>query len=245
MSKFSDGGIPPGEQTMRNRSTEDYLKAICRLEEEVGRASTTSLARHLGLAGASITAMLKRLSADGLVEYEPYRGVALSREGRRVALRTLRRHRLWEMYLVRHLGFSWDQIHAEAERLEHATSDLLEKRLDQALGSPTVDPHGDPIPSERGVLRQTRQVTLADSPPGSTVLVLRVRDAETELLKYMTHLGIGLSTRILVKEVMGFDGSLRVRIESQEHFLSQKLARSIIVCPARPTRQRKERKVNP
>jgi DtxR family Mn-dependent transcriptional regulator len=228
---------------MRNRTTEDYLKAICRLEEEGGRVSTTSLARHLGVAGASITAMLKRLSADGLVEYKPYRGVALSREGRRVALRTLRRHRLWEMYLVRYLGFSWDQIHAEAERLEHATSDLLEKRLDLALGFPRVDPHGDPIPSERGVLRRTRQVTLADTPAGATVLVVRVRNEETEVLKYMTHLGIGLNTKILVREIMGFDGSLRVRIDSRERFLSQKLARSIVVCPSGVMRAEKERKV--
>jgi DtxR family Mn-dependent transcriptional regulator len=230
---------------MGNRSTEDYLKAICRLEEEDGRASTTSLARHLGLAGASITAMLKRLSADGLVEYEPYRGVALSPEGRRVALRTLRRHRLWEMYLVRHLGFSWDQIHAEAERLEHATSDLLEKRLDRVLGSPTVDPHGDPIPSERGVLPRTRQVTLADTPAGSAVLVVRVRNAEPEILKYMTQLGIGLNSKILVKEVMAFDGSVRVRIDARDCFLSPKLARSIVVCPAGVARTERERKGRP
>jgi DtxR family Mn-dependent transcriptional regulator len=228
---------------MLNRSAEDYLKAICRLEEDSGRASTSSLARHLGLAGASITDMLKRLSAEGLVEYEPYRGVALSPEGRRVALRTLRRHRLWEMFLVRYLGFSWDQIHDEAERLEHATSDLLEQRLDLALGSPTVDPHGDPIPSADGVLEQSRQVTLADTPPGSAVVVMRVRDADTHVLKYVTHLGIGLKKRIVVKEVVEFDGSLRVRINAQERFISEKLARSIVVRPAGSVRQRRRRKV--
>jgi DtxR family Mn-dependent transcriptional regulator len=228
---------------MLNRSTEDYLKTICRLQEDGGRASTTSLARHLGLAGASVTDMLKRLSAEGLVHYEPYRGVELTPEGRRLALRTLRRHRLWEMFLVRYLGFSWDQIHDEAEHLEHATSDLLEKRLDLALGSPTVDPHGDPIPSANGMLRQTKQVTLADSAPGSAVVVTRVRDSSTEILKYVTLLGIVLNRRILVKEVVSFDGSLRVQIGARERFVSEKLARSIFVQPAAMSRHTVGRKV--
>jgi DtxR family Mn-dependent transcriptional regulator len=216
---------------MRNSSTEDYLKAICHLQEEGGRASTTLLARRLQLSGASVTDMLKRLASEGLVQYAPYRGVILTRAGLKVALRTLRRHRLWEMFLVRHLGFSWDQIHEEAERLEHVTSDLLEERLDAALGFPTTDPHGDPIPSADGTLRKSKQMSLAEAIEGSTVVVRRVRDSDREVLRYVTALGIRLKTKLAVKEVIRFDRSVRVRIGSQDRFLSEKLARSIFVEP--------------
>jgi DtxR family Mn-dependent transcriptional regulator len=227
---------------MRNSSTEDYLKAICHLQEEGGRAGTSLLARRLRLSGASVTDMLKRLAVEGLVEYAPYRGVVLTRAGRRVAMRTLRRHRLWEMFLVRHLGFSWDQIHDEAERLEHVTSTLLEQRLDEALGFPVADPHGDPIPSPDGTLRVSKQMSLAEAPECSTVVVRRVRDADRDVLRYVTALGIRLKTKMAVKEKVRFDQSVRVRIGSTDRYLSAKLARSIYVEPVKqPAAERRRR----
>ena len=176
----------------RTRTTEDYLKAICMLEQRAERVSTSALAARLRLADASITDMLKKLSGKGLVRYERYRGVELTQAGRKVALKIMRRHRLWEMFLVKFLGFSWDQIHEEAERLEHVTSDLLEQRIDRVLGHPHVDPHGDPIPSADGVVKDHTLTTLAEASPGSVVVVTRVRDGSPEILRYMALLGIDL-----------------------------------------------------
>jgi DtxR family Mn-dependent transcriptional regulator len=173
--------------------------------------------------------MLKKLSRRGLVRYERYRGVELTVPGRKLAIKIMRRHRLWEMFLVKFLGFSWDQIHEEAERLEHVTSDLLEQQLDRALGHPNVDPHGDPIPTVDGVLRDPKLIKLAESRPGSIVLVTRVRDGDPEILRYMALLGIGLGKKIRVKEAIDFDGSLRVQIGAKEQFISAKLAESIYV----------------
>jgi DtxR family Mn-dependent transcriptional regulator len=224
---------------MRTRGIEDTLKAICSLEEEGGRACTTALARRLGVSGASITEMLKRLSAGGLVVYEPYRGVALTSEGRRLARRTLRRHRLWEMFLARHLGFRWDEIHEEAERLEHATSDRLENRLDRALGFPRFDPHGDPIPSAGGALRQPRLTTLADAEGGSTVVVTRVRDRDGDALRYVSRIGISLNQRLVVCEAARPDGSLRILVGTREHTVSGMFARRICVAPADRTRRQR------
>lgn len=226
---------------MRTRGIEDTLKAICLLEEEKGRAGTTVLARHLGVSGASITEMLKRLSAGGLVTYEPYRGVALTPQGRRLALRMLRRHRLWEMFLARHLGLGWDEIHDEAERLEHATSDLLERRIDRVLGYPRIDPHGDPIPSAAGSLRRSSLTTLADAEAGSTLVVTRVRGGDRAFYRQMSRMGIGLNRKVRLRGVAGPDGSLRIVIGRREHEVSPSDARRICVTPAR--RGRRERSV--
>ena len=133
-------------QQTPNRATEDYLKAIFSLQTRGERASTSAIAGYLQVADASITDMLKKLSRRGYIRYRRYRGAELTDRGRMAALKIVRRHRLWEMFLVRYLGCAWDEIHAEAERLEHATSDFLEEKLDRALGSPSIDPHGEPIP---------------------------------------------------------------------------------------------------
>jgi DtxR family Mn-dependent transcriptional regulator len=199
------------------------------LEQRGQRVSTSALASRLQLADASITEMLKKLSGRGLVRYQRYRGVELTAPGRRLALKIMRRHRLWEMFLVKFLGFSWDQIHEEAERLEHVTSDLLEQRLDRVLGHPNVDPHGDPIPTEDGVLNDHKIAKLAETRPGSVVLVTRVRDGDPEILRYLALLGIGLGRKIRIREAIGFDGSLRVQIGSKEQFISARLAESIYV----------------
>ena len=214
---------------MVNRTTEDYVKSIYALGKESARVSTSALAAQLGVADASITGMLRRLSRAGLVRYERYRGVSLTPYGRRLALKIVRRHRLWEMFLMKFLEYSWDEIHAEAERLEHVTSDALEERLDRALGFPVADPHGDPIPTADGRLGPQHDSRLSDAAPGSVVTVARISDADPEVLKRASTLGIGLQRKIHVKEQIAVDGSLRVRVGSKERFISAKLAENIYV----------------
>jgi DtxR family Mn-dependent transcriptional regulator len=214
---------------MPNRSTEDYLKTICMLQEHTERVSTSALAARLQVADASITGMIKKLSRRGLVQYEPYRGVHLTPAGRKIAMKIVRRHRLWEMFLAEYLGFSWDQIHDEAERLEHVTSDELERRLDRLLGCPRRDPHGDPIPSTSGRVTEHHDALLAEAVPGSVVVVARVNNAHADLLKYVSRLGIGLRTRMRVKENNAWDGSMTVTIAGRERFISGMLAQHIFV----------------
>lgn len=214
---------------MTNRGTEDYLKTIYAFEQRGDRVSTSALAAHLQVADASITDMLKKLSRKGLVNYQRYRGAELTQAGRQVALRIVRRHRLWEMFLVKFLDYSWDAIHVEAEALEHVTSEALERKLDEALGFPTSDPHGDPIPSADGECPPSNMVALSAAEPGTVVVVSRVSDADPDVLKYASSLGIVLRKKIRVKETVPFDGSLRVMVGKKERFISGKLANHIFV----------------
>lgn len=214
---------------MHNIPTEDYIKAIYRLEQEGEKVTTSALAGQLQLADASITDMIKKLSDKGLVHYEPYRGVGLTVRGKRTALKIVRRHRLWEMYLVKFLGFSWDQVHDEAERLEHVTSDDLEQRLDTALGFPTTDPHGDPIPGAEGELAPPDYTSLTEYGVGDIVKVLRVSDDDSQMLQHATKLGLKLNKKLIVKEKRVFDGSMVVKVGTKEQFISQQMAQAIFV----------------
>src|ERR687895_2085946 len=155
------------------RSVEDYLKAIYRLSPQGRPASTSDIAHRLELSPASVSGMVKRLSEQGLLEHVPYKGVQLTDEGRRAALRMVRRHRLIEAYLVEFLGYSWDTVHEEAERLEHAVSDTMIERMASALGNPVVDPHGDPIPAADGSIHELASTPLSDVPVGETVEIHR------------------------------------------------------------------------
>lgn len=214
---------------MSNISTEDYIKAVYKLEGIDEKVTTSALAAQLNVADASITDMVKKLSDKGLVHYERYRGVELSAKGRKMALSILRRHRLWEMFLVQFLGYSWDRVHEEAERLEHVTSDALELALDKALGQPSIDPHGDEIPTMDGELRRRESTALAFHEAGDVVRVLRVSDDDSALLQHAASLGVALNSRITVKQKMDFDGSLMVKIGKKEHFISRQVADSIFV----------------
>ena len=217
---------------MRSISTEDYIKAIYKLERDGGKVTTSALALQLQLADASITDMIKKLSEKGLIHYERYQGVGLTASGKRMALKIVRRHRLWEMYLVRFLGFSWDQVHDEAERLEHVTSEKLEQRLDNALGFPHNDPHGDPIPTVNGELDHPKYTALAECREGDVVRVLRVSDDDSEMLQHASKLGVELNKKLIVKEKRSFDGSMLVRVGSKQHFVRQQMANAIFVRPA-------------
>lgn len=214
-----------------NRSIEDYIKAIYQLGEMGGRVSTSALASALRLANPSVTAMLKKLSAKGLVSYVPYRGVGLTPSGRRMALSILRRHRLWEMFLVEVLGYSWDRVHDEAERLEHVTSEELEQKLDETLQRPQLDPHGDPIPTKGGTIAAHADSPLASCTAGEAVRVRRVSDRDKRVLEHAARMGITLNATLTVKQKMSFDGSMVVKIGSKEAFLSEKVANAIFVRP--------------
>ena len=217
---------------MMNINTEDYIKAVHKLEREGEKVTTSALAEELQLADASITDMVKKLSEKGLLIYAPYKGVGLTAKGRRMALKIVRRHRLWEMFLVKFLGFSWDQVHEEAERLEHVMSDELERRLDEALGHPSVDPHGDPIPAADGSFEPAAYRALTDYNVGDVVRVLRVSDEDSGILQHASRLGLHLNKRLTVRDKMSFDGSIVIKLGSKEHFLSREVASAIFAEPA-------------
>ena len=184
---------------MPSENVENYLKRIYTIELSGERVSTSLLSEKLQISAASVSEMVKRLADQGHVNYTPYRGVELTGKGRKRALGIIRRHRLWELFLVRVLNYRWDEVHEEAERLEHVTSELMERRLDEFLGFPTIDPHGDAIPSADGILPDGEAVPL--SAVGlSSVVVRRVSDEENEILKNASRLGIALNKRVTVKE---------------------------------------------
>jgi DtxR family Mn-dependent transcriptional regulator len=211
-----------------NQSTEDYIKAIYTLGKGSETVTTSGLAHHLGIGDGSVTDMVKRLSSKKLIEYTPYKGVNLTPAGRELAVRMVRRHRLWEMFLVQYLGYAWDEIHEEAERLEHATSDELDRRLDQLLGHPKFDPHGEPIPDRKGSVTPDEHEALTACHSGDDVTIVRVTD-DGEILRHITALGIRLNKRVKVKKNLKVDGSMQIKIGSKEHFISREIAGAIFV----------------
>src|SRR5579875_1370382 len=213
---------------------QDYAKAIFTLEARGGAASTTDLAELLAVRPASVSGMLRKLAALGLVEHERYRGVRLTERGRRVALEVIRHHRLLELFLVESLGMSWDEVHAEAEVLEHALSEELEELIAAKLGDPTVDPHGDPIPSRELTLADTRAPTLAELDPGERATFVRVSDADPEMLRFLADRGILPGCDLELVERHPFDGPLFVRSGGKAHVLGTTLARAMRVRREEP-----------
>ncbi len=212
-------------------SMEDYLKALYGLEEAGGRATTSALARRLGVAPASVTEMLKRMAAAGLVEYRPRRGAVLTPQGRRLALQVIRRHRLLERFLHDVLGFPWDQVHPEAERLEHAVSEEFVRRLAAWLGEPAYDPHGHPIPGPNLEPPPTRGVPLDHVAVGHRVRVVQVSDQDPAVLRRLAQLGMKPGRAIWVRERTPFDGLLRLELrpEGVTVVLGPVLAHSVLV----------------
>jgi DtxR family Mn-dependent transcriptional regulator len=213
---------------MVSESAQDYLKAIWKLER-TGDMSTTALADALGVAPASATAMLKKLATLGLVVHERYHGATLTPAGERMALEVVRHHRLLELYLMEALGLSWDQVHEEAERLEHHLSDQLESHIDRALGFPTRDPHGDPIPSPELLLQSDELVCLSDLEAGSMTVVRRVPDGDPELLRYLATLGLVPAEEVTVVDRAPFDGPVTVEVRGTRHAIGRSLAAQIEV----------------
>ncbi len=212
-------------------AVQDYAKAIFTLESREGAVSTTELAALLEVRPASVSGMLRKLSTLGLVEHERYRGVRLTERGRRVALEVIRHHRLVELFLVESLGMTWDEVHNEAEVLEHALSEELEELIAAKLGDPTVDPHGDPIPSRELKLVQTPAPTLEELEPGETATFVRISDTEPEMLRFLGERGIVPGSRLELVERQPFDGPLFVRAGGDVHVLGATLARAMHVQP--------------
>lgn len=212
------------------RSVEDYLKAIYRLAGGGRPASTSEIAGLLDLSAASVSGMIRRLSEQGLLEHVPYRGVLLTAEGRRIALRMLRRHRLIEAYLVAFLGYAWDTVHDEAERLEHAVSDLLVERMAVALGNPRFDPHGDPIPGPDGTIDEPACTALADLPAGEQVELRRVDTSQGERLRWLTQTGLVPGVVLTVLGRQPFHGPITVRVGSgaSEQIIGHELASQLL-----------------
>ena len=207
------------------KSVEDYLKAIYQLSPEGRPASTSEIAQLLALSPPSVTGMVKRLSEHGLLDHIPYRGVQLTGEGRRAALRMIRRHRLLEAYLVEFLGYSWDAVHDEAERLEHAVSDTMVERMATALGNPEVDPHGDPIPAADGSIHEPTCIPLSELPVGATAELHRVAESQPDRLRYIASLGLRPGVKLTVVERQPFDELVTVEVGSERHVIGRELGR--------------------
>ena len=215
-----------------SRSIEDYLKAIYDLSRAEEPASTSAIAEVLDIQPASVTGMVKRLAEIGLLEHVPYRGVRLTKAGHREALRVLRRHRVIEAYLCERLGYPWDDVHAEAERLEHAASDDLVERMASALGYPSHDPHGAPIPTTTGDIEHMDLVTLADAAPGARLRIQAVRDEEAKELRTMAADGLLPGVNVLVSKGPQVEGVVDIVVgDGQGPSLAVKteLARRIYV----------------
>ena len=208
---------------------EDYLKVIYGLDERGVRVTTQAIAERLEVAPPSVTGMLKRLADIKLIEHERYRSITLTDAGRKVALEVVRHHRLLELYLAEALGYSWDEVHEEADRLEHLISEEFERRIDAALGYPTIDPHGDPIPSAAGDVSSIPDNRMATMEAGESATVVRVSDIDADKLRYLGSLGLYPDADITVLERMPFNGPLRVRIGDDEHVVGLELAAAIHV----------------
>jgi DtxR family transcriptional regulator, Mn-dependent transcriptional regulator len=214
---------------MPSEQIENYLKNIYKIQSAEGKVSTSSLSEKLQISPASVSEMVKKLADEGSLTHTPYKGVELTESGKRTALKIVRKHRLWEMFLVEVLHFGWDEIDAEAEKLEHIMSGKMEDKIDEVLGFPSVDPHGDPIPTKSGTVKTVHSFALTDVKEGSTVRVVRVNDANAELLQYASSIGLSLNKKIALKQRMKFDNSLIIKIGSKELTISATLAENIFV----------------
>jgi len=213
-----------------SEAIQDYLKEIYKLQSDGDRATTSAIAERMSVAPSSATSMLKKLAALGLVNHAPYRGVTLTDAGREIALEVVRHHRLLEQYLAEKLGLGIEAVHAEADRLEHVLSDELEARIDQALGYPTHDPHGDPIPDAGLKYDPTKLRQLDELEPGEEATVRRVPDGDPDLLRYLAGLGLVPGSRLKVRRSEPFGGPLTIAIAGDEHAISRELAGQIGVA---------------
>jgi DtxR family transcriptional regulator, Mn-dependent transcriptional regulator len=216
------------DQPRLSEAIENYAKAIYALARRGdGTVTTNALAERVGVSAGSVSSMVKKLAERGLAEHEPYRGVELTAEGRRVALSVLRHHRLLELYLAEHLGVPWDRVHEEAEALEHVISEDLAARIAAKLGHPTHDPHGDPIPDAALVIDEGHTRSLAEMDIGERGRFVRVSDTDPEMLRYLDGRGIALGDELEVVAREPFDGPLTVRFGSEDHVFGGGLTRAM------------------
>lgn len=216
-----------------SQSVEDYLKVIYVLESEGEGTTTTNIANALDVSSASVTNMLKRLAKMNLLEYESYKGAKLTDAGNKIALEILRHHRLLELYLKEVMGYSWDEVHDEAEKLEHHISEQFEDRIAELLNHPTHDPHGDPIPSKDGIMPTMAQLSISEAEKNTPYIIGRVKDQDPELLRYLEKIGVLPGSKIEVIEKAPFDGPVKIRLEDNvEQMLGQAVASEVYVVEA-------------
>ncbi len=220
--------MTPGRAALTGQA-EDYLKVIYEIERDGEAAATTAIAERLRIAPASVSGMVRRLARQGLVTVERYRGARLTPKGRRVALQMIRRHRVLESYLVTRLGYGWDGVHDEAERLEHAASPDLIDRMAAALGDPTVDPHGAPIPRADGTVDDARLPVLNDLAVGEQGRVARMSDRDPALLRYLGELGIRPGVTLRLVDRAPFDGPLTVAVGRARHVIGVTVATRVYI----------------
>ena len=216
-------------------AVEDYLKAIYNLQTQEEVVSTTAVSLEMKMTPAAASKMFKYLAEIKLIEYIPYYGVRLTPAGKKVALEVIRHHRLLELYLHQALGYGWDEVDAEAEKLEHHISEEFEARIDEMLNFPQFDPHGHPIPTREGEVPPLRGTSLAEAEPGDVLVVLRVGDSDPEALRFLSKLGVRLQAVVSVKDKQPFNGPLTLCIEEREYPLGRDLANLIFVEPYTPT----------
>ena len=211
-------------------SEENYIKSIYHLQQQTGLVNTNSLAAEMQTRAASVTDMLKKLKGKKLLQYEKYKGFKLNEAGKKAALDVIRKHRLWEYFLVEHLKFDWDKVHPIAEELEHISSEELVQRLDNFLGNPLFDPHGDPIPDKNGKIPVIKQQSLAEIPFKKNVTVSSVSNQTAQMLDMLKHYNITLGTQLMVLKRFEFDGSLEIKIFKQSAcVISEQVARNVFV----------------
>jgi DtxR family Mn-dependent transcriptional regulator len=221
---------------MASQSVEDYLKAIYKLQGDEEPVSTSSLAARVRTTPAAVTKMLRHLQKLKLVTYTPYHGVRLTESGEKIALEVIRHHRLLERYLMEALGYDWDQVHEEADRLEHVISEDFEARIDRLLGHPTACPHGDPIPAPDGSVPRRVESALSDQRAPAELVVQRVRDNDPRLLQYLKERGLFPGTAITLIELEPFEGALVIRIGDETVRVAHQAAQGVFVT-ASPMRE--------
>lgn len=214
---------------MITQAIQDYLKVIYKLGASAEAVTTNSIADRLNVSQASVTGMIKKLAELKLIRYTPYYGVALTKTGQKIALEIIRHHRLLELYLAEALGFSWDRVHEEAEKLEHVISEEFEEKMAEFLGDPTTDPHGAPIPTKDGIIEKRNLKPLTSVKVGEKVKIKRVSDKDPEMLRYLANIGIYPEIIIDVLEKAPFDGPLLIKIGNNQHYLGQGLTNNIFV----------------
>lgn len=215
---------------LNHQAIEDYLKTIFALEQEESPVSTSRIAAARAVKPGSATSMVQRLHKLNLVNYEKHYGVTLTDTGREIALEVIRHHRLVELYLMEALGFAWDEVHEQADLLEHVISEKLEERIAAALNHPEFDPHGDPIPSKEGVVIDVESQLLSQLPVGAQAIVTRIPDdADAELLRYLGELGLTPGTAITVREIAPFDGPITLEIDGRTQIIGFRVAGAVLV----------------
>ncbi|RPI18284.1 MAG: metal-dependent transcriptional regulator [Ignavibacteriae bacterium] len=213
----------------QSKSKEDYLKYIFLLQSEDKKVTTSALAGKLNISPASVSEMVAKLSKEGLIKNTPYHGFQLTKQGEKIAVNLVRKHRLIEVFLQEHLKYRWEEVHNEAEKLEHVCSDVFIDKLEEYLNFPKFDPHGDPIPDKHGKLENPDNMILSKSKEGKYYIVAKVKDSFDEILKYMSRIGIRLNSKIHLTEKISFDESVLISVNNKKHLLSKKMADNIYV----------------